>query len=131
MGSETSEFVRRTQFLFGLSFIQCYLQRMRLYSVFFYFYHNKGVIFNSFPVTMIFFKLNQSPTFLLINLSVQHLHWSDVCTSPTFVLSDFCTVRPLHCPTFVPSDVCTYSYSLVPIYNINILYMYISNYAIT
>ena len=36
----------------------------------------------------IFFLL--SPTFFLINVPVQRLYWSDVCTSLTVVLSDVC-----------------------------------------
>ena len=65
--------------------------------------------------------LNQSLTFFPINVPVQRLYWSDVCTSPTFVSvrrlyqSDVCTS-----PTFVSvrrlyqSDVCT-SPTLVPV----------------
>ena len=66
----------------------------------------------------LFFKLNQSPTFILINVPVRRLYLSDVvtsskfvsvrrlyqsnvCTSPTFVLSD------LVMSDVCGSDVCT------------------------
>ena len=73
-----------------------------------------------------------SPTFFVINVPVRRLYWSDICTSPTFILvrrlyqsyvcksdvcyqSDVCTG-----PTFVPvqrlyqSNVCT-STTFVPV----------------
>ena len=71
IGIESSEFVtiELNSFLV-LGFIQCYLQRMRLYSVVFDFYHNKWVIFNLFlktqPKSNIFPNKSTRPTFLLV-----------------------------------------------------------------
>ena len=91
--------------IFGLLFIHCCLQKMRLYSVVFDFYHNNWVIFNSyFP-----YKCTRS-TFLLVRRYFQ----TDVCPSPTFVpWSDI-----FYCSTFVPSDVCGSVCVLVSIFAI-------------
>ena len=97
-GIETSEFVTiELNSKLVCCFIQCYLRRMRLYSVVFDFYHNKREIFNLFLIPMVFFlKLNQSRCFFLqlypsevctgqMFVSVQRLYQSNICTSPMFV----------------------------------------------
>ena len=96
---EASEFVTiELESFLVCCYVRCYLQKMRLYSVVFDFYHNKLGIFNSFLIAMVFsFKLNQSPTFFLITVPVRRLYWSDVCICPTLV-----PVRRLCHPTFIP-----------------------------
>ena len=115
-GIETSEFVTiELNSKLVCCFIQCYLRRMRLYSVVFDFDHNKREIFNLFLIPMVFFFQSQpKPMFFLTIVPVWSLYWSDVCLSPTFVpvqhlyQSDVCTSL-----TFVPvrhlyqSNVCT------------------------
>ena len=89
---EASEFVKiELESFLVCCYVRCYLQKMRLYSVVFDFYHNKLGIFNLLLI------LNQSPTFFLITVPVRRLYWSDVCICPTLVPD-----RRLCHPTFVP-----------------------------
>ena len=72
------------------------------------------MILNLFLIQFSFFQTQPNPMFLLINVPVRRLYWSNVCTSWTFVLvwrlyqsdvckSDVCTVQPLERQTFVGS----------------------------
>ena len=110
-------------FMLVCFFIQCYLRRMRLYSVVFDFNHNKREIFNLFLKAMVFFFQTQPKLMIfLTNVPIPRLSQSNVCTSPMFVpVLTFVPVRRLYqsnlctSPRFVLFTICSIQHLWVSI----------------